>query len=216
MVDLQTPVQMILSRHRVKREGALLLGVSGIDGSGKGYVTALLAARLTADGLRVANVNIDGWLNLPSRRFSPVDPGRHFYDHGLRLDEMFARLVLPLQARRSHRLVADLADATGAEVYHRHAYEFEDIDVILLEGIFLFKRAYGRHFDLMFWIDCSFETALERALARSQEGLPPEETIRAYETIYFPAQRVHLDRDDPRAFATALLNNDPRITAANA
>lgn len=127
---------------------------------------------------------------------------------------MFARLVLPLKAQRWHRLEADLTDATGAEAYHRHVYELTDIDVILLEGLFLFKRAYRGYFDLAFWIDCSFETALERALARDQEGLPPEEAIRDYQTIYFPAQRHHLERDDPRAFSTAVINNDPRIGSA--
>jgi uridine kinase len=48
-----------------------------------------------------------------------------------------------------------------------------------------------------------FETVQERALARSQEGLPPEETLRDYETIYFPAEQIHLERDDPRLLTAA-------------
>ena len=145
--------------------------------------------------------------------FSPVNPAEHFYDHAIRFEELFARLILPLKESRSCRLIAELADATDAEVYRRHTYEFADVDVILLEGIFLLKRAHRHHLDLSFWIDCTFETALERALARGQEGLSPEETVRGYETIYFPAQRIHLDRDSPRDSATAVLNNDPRIPA---
>jgi uridine kinase len=95
--------------------------------------------------------------------------------------------------------------------WHR---SFDDIDVILVEGIFLLKPAYRGHFDESFWVNCTFKTALERALARGQEGLPPDETIRDYQTIYFPAQRIHLHEDNPRAFATAVLNNDPQISAA--
>jgi hypothetical protein len=52
-----------------------------------------------------------------------------------------------------------------------------------------FKREYRDRFDVRIWIDCSFATALERALARGQEGLPPAETIEAYQWIYIPAQR---------------------------
>jgi uridine kinase len=52
---------------------------------------------------------------------------------------------------------------------------------------------------------------LERALARGQEGLPPEDTIRAYHTIYFPAQEIHFQRDDPKTAATLVINNDPRL-----
>jgi uridine kinase len=78
----------------------------------------------------------------------------------------------------------------------------------LLEGIFLFKPTYRNHFDLTVWIDCSFEAALERAIKRGQEGLPPEETVRSFETIYFPAQRIHLARDNPRETADIVFTND--------
>ena len=214
MTEAVPAVEAILARRAaVPRTRSVLAGITGIDGSGKGYVTERIAARLRERGVRVAAINVDGWLELPSRRFSPVNPAEHFYAHAIRFQEMFEWLILPLKERRSCRLVADLADATGAEVYRGHVYEFEDIDVILLEGIFLLKRAHRAHLDLSFWIDCTFETALERALARGQEGLSPEETVRDYESIYFPAQRIHFDRDSPRDFATVVLNNDPRIQA---
>jgi uridine kinase len=207
-------VRSIQARRReVPARRSLLAGITGIDGSGKGYVTDRLAAALEEAGLRVAAINLDGWLNLPSRRFDPANPADHFYDHAIRFEELFAQLILPLKERRSHCLEADLADATDAEVYRRHTYAFADIDVILLEGIFLLQRGHREHFDLSFWIDCTFETALERALRRGQEGLPPAETIRAYETIYFPAQRLHLERDNPRGFVTAVVANDPRLSA---
>src|SRR5439155_6858688 len=78
-----------------------------------------------------------------------------------------------------------------------------------LEGIFLFKPAYRHQFDLAVWIDCSFETALQRAIARGQEGLPAAETKKAFETIYFPAQQIHLTRDHPRETADIVFPNDP-------
>ena len=63
-------------------------------------------------------------------------------------------------------------------------------------------------FDLAIWVDCSFSTALARAIERGQEGLTPAETIAAYETIYFPAQRIHFERDDPQATADLILENE--------
>jgi uridine kinase len=211
--DVAAAVRTILDcRARVAPERALLVGVSGIDGSGKGYVTEQIVSRLRGRDVRAVGINADGWLDLPSRRFDPCLPAEHFYENGLRLDEMFRQLVLPLRDWRSLRLVADLADATGREEYRQHTYEYEDVDVIVLEGIFLLKERYRRHYDLSFWVDCTFETALERALRRGQEGLPPEETARDYRTTYFPAQRLHIERDGPRAAATAVIVNDGRIS----
>lgn len=216
--DLPALADLIAQRRsRVPRGRALLVALSGIDGSGKGHCAALLSAPLQARGLRIANINIDGYLALPEVRFSPTDPARNFYERGLRLDEMFDRFVLPLRDRRSIAIEADFAPPeSNATRYRRHRYEYRDVDVIVLEGIFLFKRQHRDHHDLRVWIDCTFETALERALARNQEGLPPGEIVREYETIYFPAQRLHAELDQPRESAEVIVLNDPRLEAPSA
>ncbi len=192
---------------------ALLVGISGIDGSGKGWMARRVAAALASEGHRVALLGVDLWLNLPSVRFSAERPGEHFYLHGLRLERLLAQAVLPL--RDSRRLDLTFAAVEeSATAYRPERWRFDDVDVLLLEGIFLFKRGLRPHYDLAVWLDCSFETALARAVAREQEGLPADDTVRAYERIYFPAQRVHFERDDPRDSADLVLPNDDRLPSA--
>ena len=65
--------------------------------------------------------------------------------------------------------------------------------------------------DLKVWIDCSFASALQRAIVRAQEGLSPAETKRAFETIYFPAQRLHLEHDKPREHADVIFDNEGHV-----
>ena len=36
---------------------------------------------------------------------------------------------------------------------------------------------------------------------------------RRFEAIYFPAQRIHVAQDEPRASADSVLPNDPRLIA---
>jgi uridine kinase len=214
MSTLQTTINKILEvRRSVSKQRSVLVGVSGIDGSGKGYVTAQIVKALQMKGVRAVGINIDGWLNLPHKRFSTLNPPEHFYLHAIRFDQMFAQLVLPLRDHRSLRVEADFTEETAAES-RRHMHEFEDIDVIVLEGIYLLKRTFRAHYDLSVWVECSFATALERAIARAQEGLPAEETVRVYRTVYFPAQEIHFQRDNPRGAATLIVNNDPRLDPA--
>ena len=189
---------------------SVLIGITGIDGGGKGYLTAKIAAQLQQLGVKAISINVDGWLNLPQKRFNQDTPAEHFYEHAIRFDEMFHQLILPLKEYRKHSVVVDFAEETATE-YRKHTYRFEDVDIVPLEGIYLLKRSYRHYYDLTLWVDCTIETALERALQRGQEGLPPAETIRAYNTIYFPAQRIHFDRDDPRSAADLIIINDPRI-----
>lgn len=211
MSSLPDVIDRILdTRQRIGSQRSVLVAVSGIDGSGKGYVTAWMVAALERRGVRVASITVDGWLNLPAQRFDPANPAAHFYRHALRLEEMFSELVLPLRDHRTLQIEVDFAEETATE-YRRHTHEFQDVDVILLEGIYLLKPAFRSHYDLSVWIDCSFETALERALARRQEGLSPEATVNAYRTIYFPAQEIHDRCDDPRNAATLIVTNDPRL-----
>jgi uridine kinase len=199
------------ARVLVPSRESMLVAVSGIDGAGKGHVSELLRTALAGHGLRAGVIGIDGWLNLPHVRFAESRPAEHFYRHAIRFDALFEQLVLPLRSRRSIRLEADFTEETASH-YRKHVYEYHDVDVILLEGIFLLKRAFLVHYDLSVWIDCSFATALERALARAQEGLSREQTLAGYRTIYFPAQEIHFALDRPREAVTLEIANDPRLT----
>jgi uridine kinase len=201
---------ILAKRKAIPAERSLLIGITGIDSAGKGYITEKLVAQLEQNDLRVVSVNIDGWLNLPDKRFNSENPAEHFYENAIRFEEMFEQLIVPLKETRSIHLEADFAAETGSE-YRKHTYHFEDVDCIILEGIYLFKQAFHHYFDLKIWVNCTFETALKRVLQRVQEGLSPEETIRAYETIYFPAQRIHFVKDNPYSVADMIISNDSRI-----
>jgi uridine kinase len=208
MTRIDEVIRKILERRAsTPAARSLIVGISGIDGCGKGYVAAQLAAHLALHSVIPATLNVDGWLNLPEKRFDQINPAEHFYTNAIRFDEFFKELVLPLRERRSVHLIADFAEET-ASLYRKHTYDFRDVPVVLVEGIFLFKPEYRKYFDLAIWIDCSFSTALARAIARGQERLSPAKTIAAYETIYFPAQRLHLANDKPRENSDLIFEND--------
>lgn len=203
----------ILERRRCLDAGrSLLVGISGIDGAGKGWVTQRLADRLRSSGLRIASVGIDHWLALPGVRFNPTNPGAHFYHRALRQEAFVREFLRPLQQTRSVDVIVDVVAET-ASASERQRFTWTDVDIVLAEGIFLFKLAYRPMFDLAVWVACTNETALERAIARSQEQLPPEATVRAYRTIYFPAQRLHQQVDRPELAADFTIINDPRLAS---
>ncbi len=209
MLTLQTVVNQILeARSSISPERSVLTAITGIDACGKGYFTERLVGALQTKGIRAVAISVDAWLNI--QRFDASNPAEHYYHHAIRFEEMFSQTILPLRDHRSLRIEIDYAEETST-AYQRRVYQFEDVDVIALEGIYLLKRAFHAHYDLSIWIECSFETALERAVTRGQEGLPPTETIRDYRTIYVPAQEIHFQRDNPKGVATLIVNNDARL-----
>ena len=211
MATLHTVVDEILDvRTTIPSDRSVLIAVSGIDAGGKCYFTERRVGSLQAKGVRAVSVNVDAWLSLPDRRFGTSDPPENYYHHAIRFEEMFTETVFPLRDQRSLRVEINYADETATE-YRRRFLQFDNVEVIVLEGIYLLKRSFQAYYDRAIWIECGFKTALERAISRGQEGLPPEETIRDYRTIYVPAQEIHFQRDDPKGVANLIVNNDERL-----
>ncbi|MGD1717068.1 uridine kinase family protein [Dapis sp. BLCC M172] len=187
----------------------LMVAVSGIDGSGKGYIGSQINSSLQEIGINSYLIGIDGWLELPEKRFSNTNPAEHFYNNGLRFTEMFSTLVAPLQQTGSIDLIANHADASNSNSYTQYHYQIDNAEIVILEGIFLFQNKFN--FDYRIWIYCSFETAFKRALNRNQEGISEVELRQDYETIYFPAQRLHFAQDKPKQMADFIIVNDDKF-----
>ena len=75
MTTLHTAVNEILdARRSISDERSVLIAISGIDASGKGYFTERLVSALQTIGVRAVSINVDAWLSLPDKRFGVSDP----------------------------------------------------------------------------------------------------------------------------------------------
>jgi uridine kinase len=193
-------------KRRMSESRSLLVAISGIDACGKAKISKELSEALQSRDLNPALIHLDAWHTAPEIRFNKERPAEHFYKHAFRFPELFGLLINPLKQNKSIHLNIDLTRFPQNDFY-LHTYDLQRIDVILLEGIFLLKQEMEARYDFSIWIDCPFETALQRAIARNQEGLSEEEIARDYNTIYFPAQKIHLQRDDPKSRATWVVSN---------
>ncbi|WP_241392637.1 uridine kinase [Rippkaea orientalis] len=204
-------VSKIVEKYQeLEYDYSLLVALSGIDGAGKGHLANQLSKSLNSLGMKTIIVHGDDWLNLPHIRFNAKNPAENFYRNGFRFEAMFKDLILPLKKQRFIQLEANILKETSTH-YLPYFYDYEDIDIIILEAIYLIQPTFINDYDLAFWVDCSFKTALERALLRGQEGLSKQDTIEAYKTLYFAAQLIHFSQDNPKALASAIINNDFRL-----
>lgn len=200
--------ELVLEEYRSYRnQSVFTVGISGIDASGKGFIAELLQNELEKQNLKVANINIDPWQNPITLRLQKENPAENFYKEVFRWDDFFTQLITPLKKNGSIYLETMLIH-TDADEYYPYIYNFSDLNILLVEGIFLFKRALLNYYDSKIWIDCSFETGLQRAIARNVENLSEERLVRDYNTFYYPAQRYHLQQDDPRKLSDILYCND--------
>jgi uridine kinase len=206
-MTLDAVADAVAERERTAVRRVPLVAVSGIDGSGKSTIAPALGAALTERGLHAAVITADPWHTPAPIRFNAKDPARHFYRYAFRWTELFERVIDPLRRHRSLTLSLPLLRLSD-DSWHEHLYDFHDVDVVILEGIFVLRRIFRRRYNVAVWIHCSFETALRRALARNQEDRDVAQLRHDYSTVYFPAQQLHLRRDQPHAAADFILGND--------
>ncbi len=195
-------------KQQAKQKQPFIVGISGIDGSGKGYVGNQIFCALVKSGIATELIGIDGWLQVPSQRFSDREPAYHFYQNGFRFNEMSQMLFDPLSRDGSVEVWVKHSDPSNSDELIDYHYAIQGAEIVLFEGIFLFQDRF--HFDYRIWIECSYQTALKRALQRNQEGLPEQQIIEDYTNIYFPAQKIHLKEDCPRERCDFIYLNDPQ------
>jgi uridine kinase len=183
------------------------VAISGIDASGKGHVAERLESELTAKGLRVANLNVDPWQNPIPIRLRDENAAENFYQNVFRWDDVFEQLIIPLR-RTGNVHVATQLIFSHADEYFDFTFDFQNIDILLIDAIFLFQQRFLKHYDLKLWIDCSFETGLKRAINRNVERLSNEKLTEDYQTYYYPAQRYHFQKDNPRQLSHLIYCND--------
>ncbi len=198
-------VLLAKSRHRTKR--LFTVAISGIDASGKGYISKQLQRRYECEGYRIANINIDPWQNPLPVRLKRENPAENVYENIFRWNGFFEQLIFPLQKNKSICLETK-GIQTEADIYFPLVYDLMDIDILLVEGIFLFKKKYLAIYDYRIWVECSFQTGLKRAIARNSEKLTEEQLTHDYNTYYYPAQLYHFKKDDPVANADIIFLNE--------
>lgn len=193
-------------------ERLFTVAISGIDGAGKGHISRLLQEELEQRGLAVATIHIDPWQNPIPLRLRKEDPAYNIYHNIFRWKDFFEQLIFPLQWNKRIRLETK-GIRSDADEYYPLVYDHPAPDILLVEGILLFKKEYLSFYDHKIWIGCSFETALQRALQRNVEQLSKERLIHDYEVYYHAAQRLHIQKDDPEASADLIFDNDPEASA---
>ena len=191
---------------------SLLVAVTGIDGSGKGFVASRIVAELRTGGLQAEPINIDGVAE-PSRLSASTIPTR-------RTTSASTRFV-----SRSCSLSSCYRFATpGHFVWKRTSRKKPPRRI----GAMFYEFGPGRdcarrHLPAQAGIRAALrplnlDRVQLRNRARTRRRGGPGRTAAGREMPYtptanhrYPAQQLHFRRDNPKTTATIILGNDPRL-----
>ena len=188
----------------------LCIGIDGIDAAGKTYLADKLAAFLQENGQSVNRASIDGFHNprqIRHRRGSYSPEGYYF-------DSFDYELLI--------KYLLDPLTPEGDRVYRIRAFDFKtetpilggeikaaNDDILIFEGVFLFRREIERYWDLKIFVDIDFQTCLERVLKRDLYLFGNEEEIlKRYQERYIPGQELYFKLENPKEKADIVIDNN--------
>ena len=210
-----------LIRDRKRTGQALIVGVTGVDGSGKTMLCDRLSARLRATGHGVCRLSIDDFQHPREHRYRR---GEHsplaYYHDSFDYQAMAAKALKPVFDAR--RYPVDIGTKLFDLALDKTDERFQTIDgntIVLAEGVFLFRREIAPFLHLKIFVDAAFETILGRVKVRDLGIFETDKTLLdRYERKYIPGQKLYFDDIQPRTQADIVIDNndfnDPRIVAA--
>jgi len=210
------PIDLRIQREieAAKKSGPFTIGVNGIDASGKTTFALHLSEHLTGRGYDVQIVHVDDFHNEKSVRYSGEDPAYNFYYKSINLARLAADILEPIIRKGELDVELTLLDLRSDKFILRKQYRVHRDSIVIVEGIFLFKRELRNYFDYKVFLDISFDEAIRRALIRDTH-LPFDEIEQRYKSKYQAGQRIYFALENPIRCADLVIdNNNPHAPVA--
>jgi uridine kinase len=183
----------------------VLVGIDGVDGSGKTTYAAALATELRAAGRDVHVVHEDDFLQPRSVRYrwgrhSPEGFYRDTYDERA----LRAFVLDPLGPGGDRRVRFRAFDHVADRTSPSEPVLVGPDDVVVVEGMFLHRAALDGVWDLSVFLDVPFAETARRMAARDGSHPDPEHpSMRRY----VGGQRLYLAERAPRTRATYVVGH---------
>lgn len=219
MAEREHSITLIAEYLNAQQPGhPLRVAVDGVTASGKTTLAGEVSSALTALGRTTIRLSMDGFHHRRAHRYQQ---GRHsaagYYNDAYDFTS-FARYVLePLGPGGNfhyRRAVIDLASDTPVDESTRQAPQSA---ILIVDGSFLQRPEIAELWDVVIFVDTSFEIARHRGVARDADQLGGiEEARKAFEVRYHAAAQLYLDEVGPADQADLVFGNDdlesPRLS----
>ena len=193
-------------RGRKERDKPFVIGITGIDTSGKTRFAELFETFLLSAGLKTQLIKLDDFHNPKKIRYSGDDQADNYYHKSFDLKTITEKLLKPVKQKISYSVKLVLLDLLTDKYEVEKTYSFDKDTIIIFEGVFLFKAELSPYIDFKIFLDVPFEEVKKRAKERDVP-IYGEGVLIKYDSKYLPAQRRYLNEFPPERTADLIIDN---------
>lgn len=189
-----------------KSNNAYIIGVNGVDTSGKSKFSIALYRYLVNCGYDTIIIHLDDFHNLRSIRNSGINEIDSYIDNAFNLKLLEKEILSKIKNNNSIDTELSLVDLESDTQTNKNRYKIEKETIVILEGVLLYRHPIEKYFDYKIYLDIEFEEVLRRAEIRDVPiyGL---DFLQRYIKKYIPIQRWYIENCMPKQKSDMVIDN---------
>lgn len=204
-----------------QKDSPVLVGIDGVDASGKTTLSNELANELEKSGRQIIKTSIDGFHNPKNIRYAKGknSPEGYYFD-SFNYRAITEVLLDPLSSGKLQYQRAVFDYKTDSKIISPFQTATNN-SILIMEGVFLFRPELINYWDLKIFIDVDFKITIKRAAKRTAEMEyigAEQKIIDKYNWRYIPGQKIYFGKENPKEKADIIIDNgdfqNPKIIKA--
>lgn len=192
--------------NRIVQRSAKIIGVNGVDTSGKTTFTNHYSKFLKSIGIKTTVLHIDDFHNPSKIRRQGDNEIEAYYNNAFNYRQLIDEVLQPLMINNAidkDVLCLDLDTDRYEKIIH---YAIDNQTLLLIEGVLLFRTPLIDYMDIKIFLQIDFDEVLNRAMTRDVPKYG-KEFLQKYINKYIPIQKLYLDKCKPSQIADLVVDN---------
>ena len=195
-------------------KGKRIIGINGVDTSGKTVFTHKYSRFLEHLGIRNTILHIDDFHNLSAIRYQGENEIEAYYNNAFNYNQVIDEILKPLQ-KMGHLDKNVLCLNLDTDIYENLIhYQIAEDTILLIEGVLLFREPMLKYLEGKIFLNISFDEVINRAKLRDVPKYG-EGFLQKYINKYIPIQKLYFSEYNPVQKSDIVINNqdylNPRI-----
>ena len=189
-------------KKRKQENKAFVLGINGIDGSGKTEFAKNFKKFLLSQKINAQIIHIDDFCNSKNIRYSGNNQVYNCFYKTFNIDCIVRNLLVPAWNNNDFTTELTLLNLHTDKYEIKKKYICDKETIIIFEGVYLFRKEFISYIDYKIFLDISLKEC--RKKIENRDG---KNTVRKLNKKYLPAQRKYMKESLPLEVADMIVNN---------
>lgn len=187
-------------------QGPRIIGINGIDTSGKTIFALGLFDYLKRLGRKATIIHIDDFHNPGEIRSLGPNEVDAYLENAFNFKFLETEILQPIkQGLDIDKTLILLNLETDTYSLKRH-FTIDSETIVIVEGVLLYRPPIDRYFDVRIFLDIPFDEVFYRASVRDVP-VSGASILERYRTKYLPAQKRYLDDYHPKERCHFVIDN---------